>query len=58
MNKSIQEEILCALWLIAAFEAKQAGIPEWAFWCLIGKACLDGICAISAALKGAKEDSR
>jgi hypothetical protein len=45
MNRSVQEEILAALYLIAALLAFQFG-PSWLGWVCAIKAGFDTICAL------------
>jgi hypothetical protein len=53
--KSTTEEMLCALYLIAAIQAQEAGIWWLAFLCGL-KACLDFWCALKAAWRECLEE--
>lgn len=57
MSESKIEEIISALWFIAAFVAKGAGLPEWVFITLIVKAGLDSCCAIYFAVKEIRQET-
>lgn len=56
ISESKIEEIITALWLIAAFSALNAGCPRWVFITLFVKAGLDYVCSIGYAIKEIKEE--
>ncbi|MGN6556066.1 MAG: hypothetical protein ACTHLW_20345 [Verrucomicrobiota bacterium] len=51
-SRSVREEIISALWLIAALLAWIAGI-KWLAWCLFVKSASDTVTAILFAVKEA-----
>jgi hypothetical protein len=55
MIRSIDEEILSALWAIAATLAFAAGYELWGYLCA-GKAALDQWCALRAAIREVKAE--
>ena len=55
MSRSVQEEILSALYLIAGLLAIQCGI-KWLAAVCFGKAALDAVCAIVFAVREAYGD--
>lgn len=48
---SHREEVIAALWFIAAFTALQAHVPVWVFIALFVKACMDTVCFVKMAIE-------
>lgn len=53
---SHREEVISALWLIAAFQSLSAGCPRWVFFALFIKAGLDSCCAIRCCIREWREE--
>jgi len=56
ISESKIEEIISALWFIAAFTALGAGCPRWVFVTLFCKALFDTICSIGHAINEVRKD--
>ena len=57
ISESKIEEIISALWFIAAFAALNAGCPRWVFITLFCKAVIDTVCSIGYAITEIKEEN-
>lgn len=56
ISESKIEEIISALWFIAAFSALNVGCPRWVFLTLFVKAGLDTCCSVAEAIRERKKE--
>jgi len=57
ISESKIEEIISALWFIAAFTALGAGCPRWVFVTLFCKAVFDAIYSIGLAINEIRKNN-